>query len=154
MLITKTVVFRKLAIILVTIHFGLFAVSCGEQDYARALPNQYELVRGDKYTVAIMMPDLNRNHPSHCEPGFAVSAKIVTIGIIDDIVVGLVEASPSSVMSPSECPGWFILDTNTDVAELGLSRNEWEQALKKQSISITDINLVTPKRLPDKLPIG
>ena len=143
---------RSFVLAIAILGYCVLLFGCGPiEDYGCTLPNQYELIRSNTYTIAIAAPlDFERHHPTHCAPGIAVSAKIIKIGISGNFVIGFVEASPLSELAVSECPGWFILNTSTDVAELGLPREEWEQVIKEHGISVSKIKLMSPKKLSDK----
>jgi len=135
-------------LLLCSLAFLGFTGGC-HPDYDRQLPNGYVLVRSNSYTVAIATPaDIARHHSTHADAGIAVAAKIIHIAVYSPYVVGEVVASPSSELADIEVPGWFILHTETDVAQLGLTRKIWEASLETIGLHPAEIRLRDPRHLP------
>lgn len=116
------------------------------RDYARRLPNGFELVRTNGLTVAIYTPS-DDGHPATKKFGHdvIVKPKIISIGISGAIVFGEAVASPQSEL-PSE-PGFFVVDTSAATVETGLDRDSFERKLA--DLGIVNPKLVDPRDLPN-----
>ncbi len=100
----------------------------GCSDYAKPLPNGYELNRTNASTILIFTPE--EDYPRE----IIVPPKIVSWGRVKDVVFGEVVDSPNSSVSEDSVPGYFILDTQNGVVLLGLSEEEWLKELKSLGI--------------------
>lgn len=107
-----------------------FMMGC---DYHTDLPNGYTLARTNANTKAIFAPD-GHYHPSHCSNGVAIAARVDGMAVTGKWVVGHVVSSPQSELAAEEAPGFFILNTQTDMVSKGLTETEWKAQLTQQRI--------------------
>jgi putative multiple sugar transport system substrate-binding protein len=117
----------RFGLVLLKLFSVLSLVSC--RDFSRKLPNDYELARTNSATIIILTPARVRYGPH-----IIVPPKITEIGVYGDIVFGLVEDSPKNTAQTLSQPGYFILDTQEDSVTLGLSKEDWQERLRKLGV--------------------
>ena len=122
----KTASFKWYALKSLFFVFGALLDGCS--DYAKPLPNGYELNRTNASTILIFTPE--EDYPRE----IIVPPKIVSWGRVKDVVFGEVVDSPNSSVSEDSVPGYFILYTQNGVVLLGLSEEEWLKELKNLGI--------------------
>jgi hypothetical protein len=111
----------KIALFTVTFQLisGCFLGMGGFADYEAPLPNKYRLVRTGRETISInndlTSPDLSRR--------VVVGPKVNEINFTGDIVYGRVVKPSYEVPVLNSPEGYFILNTKTNEAQVGLKRN-------------------------------
>ena len=111
-------------------------------DYEADLPNGYMLVRTNAYTVCICPRGIWQSAP--------VPPRIVELKVIGDHVVGRTVLAPDAddVGTPSQA-GYFILDTKSGKAAIGLEKDEWNERLRQTGIGANP-HLVSPRWFSSK----
>jgi hypothetical protein len=119
----------------------------GFADYEVQLPNKYKLIRSSREEVEVYS-DFSSSDISL--PKVIVGPKVTEINFTGDIVYGRV-VKPSYEVSISHTPeGYFILNTKTNEAQVGLKRFDWLAKLK--NLGINDPKLDDPSSLPHLKP--
>jgi len=100
--------------VIASVLFAALCIGGCSGDYARSLPNGYRLVRTNSATIAIWGPR------ESLHSGVIVPAKITSVGISGAFVFGETEYSAESELSDISVAGYFILDTASGDAEVGV----------------------------------
>ena len=95
---------------------------CSHPDYAIALPNGYELVRGNDVDIAIIWS----KHTN------VIGGTIVRYAVVANrYVVGEEDTTEIKLKAPHGFPvgkgGWFLIDTQARTVQIELSESDWRE---------------------------
>ncbi len=99
---------------------------CSMGDYAKDLPNGYELVRTNTHTKMIWT---RRGSPRGRK--CVVPPDIQEIAVRGNYVFGWLVTSPRADKFGESIPGYFLLDTSTGEVLLGLDEEDWKSKLRE-----------------------
>jgi hypothetical protein len=109
----------------------------GFADYEVPLPNKYRLVRTGLDEIAIYN-DLTSPDVSH--PRVIIGPTVHEMNFTGDIVYGSVVKPRFERIFTDTPEGYFILNTKTNEAQVGLERLDWLAKLKNLGINDPKIN--------------
>lgn len=127
-------------IIMGIIIFIFSLLGCTRSDFAKKLPNGYELISTNQYTVMIW------TSRSGADRNCIVPPKIVELGVTKDYVFGWTEASPRADKVALAKPGYFLLNTSNGEVFLGLEEGSWKKKLKEIGIDKPFTLLKNPQK--------
>lgn len=120
---------------------GLVSCATARSDFAVVLPNGYQIVRGNADEMQIV-----KNYGRVVVPG-PIATYVVSRGVVTGLVQPS-EAAPQKAASRSgeAKQGYFVLDTRTGEAAVGLSEADWNARLK--ALGLPPSPYMTPPLLP------
>ena len=121
--------------------FLLLVSGCWRGDFAKTLPNGYELIRTNYYTTMIWTPRVGGERECIVPPD------IQEIAIHRQYVFGWLVSSPRSDKGSESIPGFFVLDTSTGETLLGLDEDDWNARMRQVGVQFASSLLRHPRRL-------